>query len=132
MVLTRSQYKNLGEVLSSLGEVQKIRREKMSEADNSARLDAMEKQIETIGTTLTQLVGLINGGDKKEESSLKDKKKLVESDEEREKSYSEEEAEVVKSASHTGGKNYYQNLKINFKVEIPVYDGSVNVEKLDD
>ncbi|XP_020272069.1 protein FAR1-RELATED SEQUENCE 5-like [Asparagus officinalis] len=104
----------------------------MSEADNSTRLDAMEKQIETIGATLTQLIGLINGGDKKEESSSKGKKKLVESNEEREKSDSEEEAEVVKSASHTGGKNYYQNLKIDFKVEIPVYDGSVNVEKLDD
>ena len=53
MVLTRSQYKKLGEILISLEGVQKLRREKMTEADNSARLDAMEKQIETIGTTLT-------------------------------------------------------------------------------
>ena len=77
-------------------------------------------------------MGLINGGDKKEESSSKGKKKLVESDEESEESNSEGETEIVKTVGHQGGKNNYQNLKIDFKVEILVYDGSINVEKLDD
>ncbi|ONK76185.1 uncharacterized protein A4U43_C03F24840 [Asparagus officinalis] len=45
---------------------------------------------------------------------------------------SDEEEETVKTALHQGGKNSYQNLKIDFKVEIPVYDGSIDVERLDD
>ncbi|KAL6191619.1 hypothetical protein ACLB2K_038009 [Fragaria x ananassa] len=34
--------------------------------------------------------------------------------------------------SQQGAKDSLRNLKIDFKVEIPMYDGSVNVEKLDD
>ena len=101
----------------------------MDEGDNSARIDALEKQIETIGSTLTQLVSLIHGGGKQGESSSK---KIVESDVERVDSYSDEEEETIKTVLHQGGKNSYQNLKIDFKVEIPVYDGSVDVERLDD
>ena len=100
----------------------------MTEGDNSARIDALEKQIETIGLTLTQLVSLIHGGGKQGESSSK---KIVESDVERVDSDSDEE-ETIKTVLHQGGKNSYQNLKIDFRVEIPVYDGSVDVERLDD
>ena len=39
----------------------------------------------------------------------------------------DEEEETVKAALHQGGKNSYLNLKIDFKMEIPVNDGSVNV-----
>ena len=51
---------------------------------------------------------------------------------ERVDSDSDEEEETVKTALHQGGKNSNQNLKIDFKMEIPVYDGSVNVQRLDD
>ena len=129
MVLTRSQYKKLGEILISLEGVQDLRKEKMTEGDNSTRIDALEKQIETIGSTLTQLISLIHGGGKQGESSSK---KIVESDVERVDSDSDEEEETIKTVLHQGGKNSYQNLKIDFKVEIPVYDGSVDVERLDD
>ena len=69
MVLTRSQYKELGEILISLEGVRVLRKKKMAEGDNSTRIDALEKQIETIGSTLTQLVSLIHGGGKQGESS---------------------------------------------------------------
>nr|ABD63122.1 hypothetical protein 18.t00018 [Asparagus officinalis] len=63
---------------------------------------------------------------------FKDKKKLMESDGEDEESDSDREVEIVKTVPHQGGKCSYQNLKIGFKVEISVYDGSVNVERFDD
>ena len=132
MVLTRSSYKKLGEILISLEEVQELRKEKMAEGDNSARIDALEKQIETIGSTLTKLVGLIQEGNEKGESSSRSKKKPIESGGESELSGSDEEDETVKAAPHQGGKNSYQNLKIDFRVEISIYDGSVDVERLDD
>ena len=104
----------------------------MTEGDSSARFDALEKQMEIMDSTLTQLVNLFQGKDKKEESSSKGKKKLVKSDGEGEETDSDEETEIVKTVPYQGVKGSYQNLKICFKVEIPVYDGSVNVERLDD
>ena len=130
MVLTRSQYKKLGEILILLEGVQNLRKKKMSEGDSSTRLDSLEKQMETMGAIFVQLVNLVQDTGSKEESSSKGKKKLVESDGEGEDS--DEEARIVKSVSHQGGKGSYQNLKVDFKVEIPVYNRSVNVERLDD
>lgn len=125
MVLTRSQYKKLGEVLVSWEETRKSReKKKMTGSDETekARLDAVEKQVASISSTLQELAKFIK--EKKVKSPVKD--------DEDEKTDSEGEEDDTTKPSHQGVKGSFQNLRIDFKVEIPVYDGRVDVERLDD
>ncbi|XP_020259878.1 uncharacterized protein LOC109836397 [Asparagus officinalis] len=57
------------------------------------------------------------------------KKNLVESGRESKNSDSDEEVETVKTGPHQGSKGPYHNLKIDYRVEIPVYDGKVQRDK---
>ncbi|KAL6125174.1 hypothetical protein ACLB2K_073233 [Fragaria x ananassa] len=46
--------------------------------------------------------------------------------------YTSKETDDLSKTLQQGVKGSFQNLKIDFKVEIPMYDESVNVERLDD
>ncbi|KAL6191556.1 hypothetical protein ACLB2K_037946 [Fragaria x ananassa] len=101
------------------------------ERTDKERLDAVEKQLASISFTLAELANFIKQ-EKKVEPLEKPKNKTSDSDDERDEADSDEETDDTSKTSHQGGKGSFQNLKIDFKVEIPMYDGSVNVEKLDD
>jgi len=132
MVLTRSQYKELGKVLISWEKTRRSREEKMSEADEETkgRLDAVEQQVASISSTLTELSEFLHKTVKKAEPSGQPKKTPDSEDEE--DSDSEEEEDDSTTSLQQGGKGSFQNLKIDFKVEIPTYDGKIDVDKLDD
>ncbi|KAL6228354.1 hypothetical protein ACLB2K_002304 [Fragaria x ananassa] len=100
------------------------------ETSDKARLDAVEKQLTLVTTTLTELANLIK--QEKKVDPTKKPKKAPESGDESGETDTHRDTDDDGKTSQQGGKDSLQNLKIDFKVEIPMYDGSVNVEKLDD
>ncbi|KAK1377226.1 hypothetical protein POM88_033419 [Heracleum sosnowskyi] len=146
MVLTRSQYKKLGEILVTTENHKKVKTKRMTKTDKKETGDSstsqkpstyeavglLQKQMESMNSTLSMLTTFIT----KEGKKTKTKKESLfskpqESDEEDTEDEEEDEEVDKTKTSHRGGSNF-QNLKIDFKVELPMYDGSVDVEKLDD
>ena len=131
MVFTRSQYRKLGKVLVSWERTKKSRGKKMvNETSDKDRLDAMEAQLASVTSTLAELAKFIK--QEKKVNSTKKPKEAPESGDESGETDTEGDTDDDSDTSQQGGKDSLRNLKVDFKVEIPMYDGSVNVEKLDD
>ena len=91
MVLTRSQYKKLGEILVSWEETKRSRGKKMTgsnEAENK-RLEVVEEQVASISSTLQDLVKFVKE---------KKVKPLVKDEEDEEKDSKGEEDDTTKTS----------------------------------
>ncbi|XP_004289453.1 PREDICTED: uncharacterized protein LOC101306573 [Fragaria vesca subsp. vesca] len=101
------------------------------ETPEKERLPALEKQMAASNTAIAKLTGLVKQLLLKE-SPEKPKETNSESEEEQAKTGSDDEFDTASKTSQQEGRSSFRNLKIDFKIEVPMYDGSVNVDKLDD
>ncbi|KAL6124915.1 hypothetical protein ACLB2K_077423 [Fragaria x ananassa] len=119
MVLTRTQYRKLGKVLVSWEQTKKSRRKKMGdETSDKARLDTVDKQLTLVTATLTELANLIK--QEKKVDPTKKPKKAPESGDESGETDTDRDTDDNGETSQQGAKDSLRNLKIDFKVEIPM------------
>ncbi|KAL6179142.1 hypothetical protein ACLB2K_050658 [Fragaria x ananassa] len=96
------------------------------------RLVALEKQVASMKSEFSEVASLLKQLLTKEEPLEKLKDAPFESEDGSVESESDGKSDNASKTSQQEGKSSFLNLKIDFKIEVPMYDDSVNVDKLDD
>ncbi|KAL6137427.1 hypothetical protein ACLB2K_062719 [Fragaria x ananassa] len=101
------------------------------------RLDALEKQVASMKSDFSRMryefsevVGLLKQLLMKEKPLEKPKDAPSKTEDGSEESKSDGESDSASKISQQEGKSSFRNLKIDFKIEVPMYDCSINVDKL--
>nr|XP_011463525.1 PREDICTED: uncharacterized protein LOC105351274 [Fragaria vesca subsp. vesca] len=102
------------------------------ETPEKERLAALENQVASMKSEFSEVAILLKQLLTKEEPLEKPKDAPSESEDGSQESESDRESDNANKTSQQEGKGSFRNLKIDFKIEVPMYDGSVNVDKLDD
>ncbi|KAL6125550.1 hypothetical protein ACLB2K_073606 [Fragaria x ananassa] len=92
------------------------------------RLAALEKQVASMKSEFSEVASLLKQLLMKEEPLEKPKNAPSESEDGSEESEYDGESDNASKIAQQEGKSSFRNLKI----EVPIYDGSINVDKLDD
>ncbi|KAI5348731.1 hypothetical protein L3X38_001618 [Prunus dulcis] len=99
------------------------RENKQNTSNDGDRITKLEQQVENLSVSIFKLVDSLK---KKVDQKLK--KKVAEDSEDEDDTQADSEKKEVESGEN---KNSIDILKIDFKVDIPVYKGDVDLEKLD-